>query len=226
MHERGKATRRGRSITACALAALACLAPAPAADARAHRAQACADADLQPTPETLPQVEAAMVCLINQTRAGAGLVPLTMDPRLNQSAGFHTFDMVASHLFAHQIPGHLSLLSRIRRTGYFDNVRDGLYSENIGYGPKPSWTATALVQAWMQSSYHRANILYPDFRDIGVGALMIGPDPAFYPVGPSTVYTTDFGRRIEFSARHARRAACHSRRHGRVRHVCPSRRRR
>jgi uncharacterized protein YkwD len=212
-------------MTACALASLACLSPAPAAAAPAQRAQACADADLQPTAENLPQVAAAMVCLINQQRAGAGLEPLTMDPRLNQSSGFHTFDMVASHVFAHQVPGHLGLLARIRRTGYFDNVRDGLYSENIGFGPKPSWSATVLVQAWMQSSYHRANILFPDFRNIGVGALVIGPDPAFYPAGPSTVYTTDFGRRIERPGPSARRA-CHSRTRARVRHVCRSRRRR
>ena len=47
----------------------------------------------------------------------------------------------------------------------------------------------------MLSDEHRAKILYGSFREIGVGARIAGPDPAFYADRPSVVYTTDFGRR-------------------------------
>lgn len=148
-----------------------------------------------------------MVCLINDARTTAHLVPLKVDSRLERSAAFHTYDMIANHKFAHQIPGRPSVLARILKTGYFAGVRDGLYSENIGFGPEPAWTAATLVQAWMDSPGHRANILERDFRDIGVGSAVVAPDPAFWPSRPSAVYTTDFGRRYRPAAPR-RRALC------------------
>ena len=80
-------------------------------------------------------------------------------------------------------------------TGYFDHVTGGLYSENLAAAPDGRASASAVVSAWMQSDHHRANILFPDFREVGVGATVTGPDPAFYQDYPSVVYATDFGRR-------------------------------
>jgi uncharacterized protein YkwD len=190
-----RAARRGWRTAACVVVWVACVTPATAWGAGARSAQECADADVEPSAETFPRVEAAMLCLINDERARARLVPLRLDARLARSARFHTRDMISNHRFAHQLPGRPSLLTRILRTGYFAGVRDGLFTENIGYGPQPAWTAAILVWAWMESPTHRANILDRDFRDIGIGSAMVGPDPGFHRTRPSAVYTTDFGRR-------------------------------
>jgi hypothetical protein len=53
-----------------------------------------------------------------------------------------------------------------------------------------------LVDAWMLSPDHRANVLHPMFRDLGIGTAFAAPDPAFYPDHPSLVVTTDFGQRV------------------------------
>ena len=199
-----------------AVAALLLLAPGDAA------ASACPDAALQPAPETLPRVEAAMVCLLNEHRVGAGLAPLKVDRRLERSAGFHVRDMIAHRFFDHQLAGHPTLLRRILDTGYFAGVRDGLYTENLGYGPEPAGTAEALVGAWMASDYHRRNILNRHFRDIGLGSGLTGPGPPFHRYRSSAVYATDFGRRLGSTRK--RRRACRKRAARRTTGALPRRR--
>lgn len=137
-----------------------------------------------------------MLCLINERRAHSGLPPLRRSGQLDRSAGFHSADMVHHRYFAHHRRGRPRLLTRIMRTGYFDGARDGLYTENIGYGPEPAGTARALVDAWMRSRSHRVNTLNAEFADIGIGSTFVGPDPAFWPDRPSTVYTIDFVSRV------------------------------
>ena len=176
-------------MKALALAA-ALLAVAPAA-ARAD----CPDADLAATPEAVGAVRAAMVCVINERRADAGLAPLRDSNRLDRGATGHSADMVAYDYLAHEAEGRPSLYRRILATGYFDGAADALYSENIGLAPAARATARVLVDAWMVSPSHRANLLHPVFRDIGVGLAFAGPDPVFYPDDPSVVFTTDFGQR-------------------------------
>jgi uncharacterized protein YkwD len=91
--------------------------------------------------------------------------------------------------------GHPSLLSRIRGYGYFNGATNGYYAENVGAGPGSNGTARVLMEEWMNSPAHRTNLLYAGFRDVGIGAVLAPPDRAFFADFPSTVYTTDFGRR-------------------------------
>jgi uncharacterized protein YkwD len=180
------------------MAALAGVAPAGAT------AASCPDTELQPAPETLGRVEAAMACLINQERTAARLVPLRVDSRLGRSATFHVRSMIARRFFNHETPGHPTLLRRILGTGYFAGVRDGLFTQNLGYGPDPVGTADSLVEAWMASESHRRNILEPRFRHIGFGSGLVGPGAPFHPSRNSAVYATDFGRRLSSTARRRR----------------------
>lgn len=155
----------------------------------------CPDQDIVPATSNLPRVEAAVLCLLNGERRAARLVPLNRAPKLDLSARFHTVSMVRKHFFAHEAPGHPTLLARIRGFGYFAGARDGIYAENVGAGPAYHGTARSMVTSWMGSPNHRANILHAPFRDIGISAIPTGPDPAFFADFPSTVYTTDFGTR-------------------------------
>jgi len=147
------------------------------------------------TPTWPLLAETATLCLINAERRQAGEVPVSRSGRLDASAGYHSSEMVRHHFLDHQRAGLPTLLERIQASGYFAGAREGLYGENIGVGPGVNGTAEALVDAWMSSPPHRANILLPQWRDIGIGTAMAPPDRAFYRDFPSTVYTTDFGRR-------------------------------
>ena len=166
-----------------------------AAPVRGEDTPACPDTDVVPEASNIKRVNTAIVCLLNVERANAGLVPLAHDPLLDRASQQKTDDMVGSHYFAHEAPGRPPLLTRIMGTGYFFGAAGGLYTENLGVGPRLEATAANMVAAFMQSDHHRANILFATFRDVGIGATIAGPDPAFYDDRPSVVFATDFGRR-------------------------------
>jgi uncharacterized protein YkwD len=185
-----------RRLAGAAVAVASLLAAAPAS--------ACSNEALQPTPETLPRVRAAVLCLVNGERAALGLATLRASARLDAASTAHSDEMVANHYLAHEREGSPSLLDRLRGARYFAGAAGGIYSENIGIGADGRASAGELVAGWMQSPEHRANIVYPRFRELGVGIAFAAPDPAFYADYPSAVFTTDFGRR--YGRRACRRA--------------------
>ena len=172
-----------------AVAAAACVLPASAA------AQDCPGASVQPTPDDLGTVRAAIVCLINRERAAAGRGALAQHAKLETSATGHSTDMVASRYLAHERDGRPTLLERVTAAGYFRGVVGALYSENVGAAPQGAASAETLVSAWLGSPSHRANILYPGVSEIGIGIAFAPPDAAFYREYPSVLVTTDFGDR-------------------------------
>lgn len=190
----------------------------------------CPDADLRPSKTTLPRVEAALVCLMNEERAARDLRPVWVDKRLERSSAFHTNDMVSRGYFAHHKRGRPRLVKRIRRTGYFKGTVSGAYSENLGYGPPERASAHEMHNAFMLSPTHRRNILYRRFRNVGIGSVMIDPDPVFYADYPAAVYTVDFGRRYMHKSKRARclertgqSAGAERRSASRPRWLCPAR---
>jgi uncharacterized protein YkwD len=169
------------------------------------RAASCPDANLQPTGSNLARVETAMVCVLNGVRAREGRAPVSRNRRLDRSAARHTRDMTTRGYFAHQRRGGPSLLARIRRTGYLEDVRSALYSENLAFAAPERASAASMTDAFGFSESHRKTMMYPRFRDVGVQALLIDPHPAFYADYPAVVFTLDFGRRYE------RRRRCRAR---------------
>jgi uncharacterized protein YkwD len=174
-------------VLAAALTALGVAPPAAGA--------ACADRDLVPTADNLAQVVAATLCEMNAQRAAAGLAPLTRSRQLDRSARYHADDMAFFRYFAHRREGGPSVLTRIRSTGYFTGVAGGLYTENLADAPQSRDSAGAVVDAWMASEEHRANLLKEPFRNAGIAIEFVPADLAFYPDTPSTLYVVDYGRR-------------------------------
>ena len=187
---------------ACLLAVAATLLALPAT-ARAE----CADADLQAEEATVEPFRAALLCVINERRAADGRQPLRASRPLERSAGAHSRDMVANSYLAHEEEGRPSLYGRVRAGGYLDGAATALFSENIGVAPIGGATARELVDAWMLSADHRANILHPMFADLGVGTAFAPPDDAFYPNDRALVVTTDFGQRVMLRTPAGRRIA-------------------
>ena len=121
-------------------------------------------------PETNAGVrsfETEVVRLVNQYRAQNGLQPLKENWELSRVARYKSQDMVDNRYFSHASPTYGSPSQMIRAFGLpFRSA-----GENIAYGQR---TPQAVVDAWMNSSGHRANILNASYTQIGVGYVAAG----------------------------------------------------
>ncbi|MFG2143354.1 CAP domain-containing protein [Streptomyces sp. NPDC048696] len=112
--------------------------------------------------EGLRGTVAEVVALTNGHRATAGLRPLADDTRLASAAQAYSTDMAERGFYSHTSPEGLEPWDRARAAGA---AHRGI-GENIACGQR---TAAEVVEGWMNSPGHRANILKPDFTHIGVG---------------------------------------------------------
>jgi uncharacterized protein YkwD len=149
---------------------------------------ACASTSANPSSSNLGALSSAIFCLLNAERRAQGLSSLHSNRQLRKAAQGWARRMVAARFFAHEA-GSSTPLSRIKRTGY---VR-GNWSigENLAWGSGALATPRAIVNGWMHSPGHRANILHGKFRDIGI-AIKLGAPGAGLSGGAT--YVTDFGR--------------------------------
>jgi uncharacterized protein YkwD len=149
-------------------------------------ALAACEGDVAPTS---PQATAATLCLINAQRSAHGLGALTEAPALRVAAQDFAEDMVARGFFDHVAPGGATLVDRLKAAGW---VPSGTWSagENIAWGSGALGTPERIVDGWMHSSGHRANILNGAFTQIGLG--IAGGAPRAGVSGPAGTYVTDF----------------------------------
>ena len=178
--------------TTCVLAvapAAATANPAPTATSAAM-ARACPGANLAPTVVHAAQVRRATLCLLNRQRVRHGLRRLRLHRSLGNAATRYARLMVAKHFFNHVSPGGSTMTQRIERTRYLRHTRAWSLGENLAWGAGSSATPARIVNAWMHSAGHRANILDDSYREIGIG-IALGS-----PVGGSgATYVNEFGRR-------------------------------
>ncbi len=174
-----------------AVLALCTLLALPAAS-QAKRKSACANVNVAPAAENLELVRAAVLCLHNRERAARGLAKLSEHPALRTAADEHSAHMVDAPFFSHDAPGGSDMADRILGAGYARGQGWSL-GENIAWGTGSLATAAEIQRAWMESPGHRANIMRPQFREIGIG-VAVG-----VPVGSGSrhgaTYTADFGVR-------------------------------
>jgi uncharacterized protein YkwD len=107
----------------------------------------------------------------NQQRLAKGLDPLSQDNELREVARAYSNDMLVRRFFDHTTPDGISFDERILER-YRHRVR--FVGENIwcasGYNlGKIHQIAKEIVDDWMSSPSHRANMLDPDFTHLGVG---------------------------------------------------------
>jgi uncharacterized protein YkwD len=111
----------------------------------------------------LTRAEARLLGDLNRVRAAHGLAPLRYDPRLQRAARNHSREMLVTQIFEHGAFG--------ARMVQFD-VRGSLTGENLAWGNGSFGTASSIMRAWLASPEHRANLLRPGFRRIGIGDLV------------------------------------------------------
>ncbi|WBB70458.1 CAP domain-containing protein [Micromonospora sp. WMMD812] len=103
-----------------------------------------------------------VVDLVNAERAKAGCKALTIDDKLMTAAQRHSQDQADHRNMSHTGSDGSNAGTRIERVGYQWRT----YGENVAWNQK---TPAAVMDAWMNSSGHRANILNCAFTEIGVG---------------------------------------------------------
>jgi uncharacterized protein YkwD len=177
--------RRLRTLLLAHLAlVLPLLASAPAQAAT----RACSNATAAAARVSQHSVSEAIRCLVNAERAAKRLPALREAPALRRAADAHARDMVARGYFEHVSPGGGTLTDRARLAGYGGST----LGEDIGWGTEELGTPAAIVDSWMRSPPHRAVILHPRFRDIGVGVDLGTPEDRN---AAGAVYVIDLGRR-------------------------------
>ncbi len=104
--------------------------------------------------------EAALVERINTVRTANGLTPLRVDFALVSAARDHSRTMLREGVFAHG-----DFAGRMRAHG----VQSTYLAENIAWGTGAYTSARAIVNSWLASPPHRANLLQPLIRKVGIG---------------------------------------------------------
>lgn len=178
--------------------ALALTVAAAIAAASPAMASACDFADLEPrTAAELDTAARATHCLVNEIRRDNGLRGLKWNKRLVRSSDWQADDMLGYGYFDHARSDGPSFNSRIRRFGYAKRSRGYMLGENIAWGTAADATPQQIVDAWMDSSGHRANILRRKFREDGIAIVRSEgeADGDYADWGPVLIYVHQFGKR-------------------------------
>ena len=162
--------------------ALAALLPAvgSAAPRRAHVA--------------LTPLESGVLVDINAFRRAHHLQPLRVNLRLNAAAREHTLQMAHDGYFAHDSADGSAFWKRIQQ--FYASGPWGYWSvgENLLWSA-PDVSPTKALQMWLHSPEHRANLMNPHWREIGIAAVHEDAAPGVYKGMDVTIVTTDFGVR-------------------------------
>lgn len=133
-------------------------AAAPAETAAAPAKQAAA----APASANVGDYEQQVVELVNKERAAAGLPALKMNTKLAGVAEKKAEDLRDKNYFDHQSPTYGSPFDMMKQFG----ITYSTAGENIAKGQE---TPSEVMNGWMNSPGHRANILNADYTEIGVG---------------------------------------------------------
>jgi uncharacterized protein YkwD len=126
---------------------------------------------------TTVQLQTDIVYWTNQWRTKLGCGKLRLDANIARAARNHSAFMAQSGTFSHVGSGGSSFVARVKAAGYSAPM-----SENIAWGYRDG---AAVVNGWMNSPPHRANIANCKAKSFGVGAV--------YAANGNPYYTQDFG---------------------------------
>jgi uncharacterized protein YkwD len=110
-----------------------------------------------------PDLEQEMLEMVNEERQKEGLPALVADTALRRVAVAHSRDMMARGYFSHETPEHLSPFDRMKAAG----IKYRTAGENLAIAR----TLKIAHSGLMRSPGHRANILQPAFRRLGIGII-------------------------------------------------------
>ena len=113
-------------------------------------------------PVVATEAQQEILSLVNKERAAAGLSALELDTKLNEVATEKARDMAVNNYFSHTSPTYGSPFDMLSEFG----VSYRTAGENIAYGQT---SEEQVMNDWMNSPGHRANILNANYTKLGVG---------------------------------------------------------
>jgi uncharacterized protein YkwD len=162
------------------------------AKAKTSQLAPCTNVDVMPTPETADVVRDAILCLHNQIRSQKGLPLLRDNARLRKAAAGHASEMVNQGYFSHTSPSGDTFVDRILDARYAKSNDAWSLGENLAWGTGELSTANGIMEAWMNSADHKANILRKAYREVGIGIRLGVPSDE----GVGATVTADFGVKL------------------------------
>lgn len=125
-----------------------------------------------PAPAPPASEDGEVLQIVNAERAKEGCGPVTSNDLLATAAHRHSADMAAQDYFSHTSLDGRDPGDRITAAGY----RWSTYGENIAKGQR---TPADVMESWMNSPGHRANILNCSFKEMGIGKVDSGGGPVW-----------------------------------------------
>jgi uncharacterized protein YkwD len=181
-----------RRIVGPAIAAIL-LASAVAAPAGARQARSAGPARVSTAMRAL---ESGILVDLNRVRAQHGLAPLRPSGRLNAAASQHSREMARVGYFSHSSADGSAFWRRIQRFYASSGYRSWSVGENLLWS-SPDVDAAGAIKMWMGSPEHRANLLNPSWREVGLSAVHSDSAPGTYHGLGVTIVTADFGARTK-----------------------------
>jgi uncharacterized protein YkwD len=142
----------------------------------------------------LSTLDSSLLVQINVVRRAHALLPLRVSRALSVAADQHTTEMGQAGYFAHASLDRTVFWKRIERSYSSAGHRSWSVGENLLF-VAPTVNAGAAVALWMNSPEHRANLLDPAWREIGIAARHSNAAAGVFGGGPVTIVTADFGAR-------------------------------
>jgi uncharacterized protein YkwD len=186
--------RGGFAVLIAVVALASSFAAASSAATPTGPLEAQVELKLRSTKSATALLEGAVIERINQIRRGHGLRGLRNNGRLAAAADYHSKDMARKGYFEHDSANGTSFWRRIERFYPSRGFRSWTVGENLLWGSN-SYGAAFAVREWMNSPPHRANILSREWREVGIGAVIVASAPGEYRGRAVTIVTADFGAR-------------------------------
>lgn len=142
----------------------------------------------------LGSLDAALVAQVNAFRVAHALAPLRVSPFLAAAARAHSTQMARLGYFSHNSANGAPFSSRIAVYYPARGYRSWTVGENLLWA-SPDIGAARALKLWLSSPPHRANLLNPRWREVGLVAVHATRAPGVYGNAPTTIVTADFGTR-------------------------------
>jgi uncharacterized protein YkwD len=139
-------------------------------------------------------IAATVAGQINEVRVAHGLAPLRVNVRLTRAATSHTREMAIGGYFGHESGDGEPFTWRLARFYPARGFARWQVGENLVWG-SPGLSGEAVVRSWLSSSEHRAVLLAPGWREIGLAVAQVPLAPGEYRDRQTTIVTADFGVR-------------------------------
>ena len=172
--------------SACRLVALAALVAAAAIPL-------ASSATAAPRSNSVRALQSDLLVQLNDFRRTHGLVPFRLSSSLSRAARQHSSEMATRGYFGHSSEDGSRFDRRIARF-YPISRRYWSVGENLLWS-SPDVDAARALRMWLDSPEHRANLMTPRWREIGISAVHALTAPGVFGGREVTVITTDFGVR-------------------------------